>query len=226
MQVHGKNAHLLQGAPIKQFRGAPSRHAKIAKMDIMQCPRCKSLRIQIGYKDRSILARLAGVDEFLCNNCGLEFRSFDSSGKVQRVPATETESPPNRRRAPRYKAHLPAAIRLAKKNNLTGKLILSKASRGHCVTISKLGLALSFIGSRFRAEDFVHTGRLLFVTITLPNGPIDAVVTTVTHDRVGEGGTARWLVRASITQMSDGDTARLLSYLDKRGNEAPLFTLE
>ncbi len=192
----------------------------------MQCPRCKSLRIQIGYKDRSILARLAGVDEFLCNNCGLEFRSFDSSGKVQRAPVKEPEVVANRRRAPRYKAHLPATIRLAEKNSVTGKLILSKASRGHCVTISKLGLALSFIGSRFDEAEFAQSGRLLFVTITLPGGPVDAVVTTVKHERVGEGRTARWLVQASITQMSDGDKARLSSYLDKRGDEEPIFTLE
>ena len=193
----------------------------------MRCPRCKSLRIQIGYKDRSILARLAGVDEFLCNNCGLEFRSFDSSGKVQRAPAKEKESLANRRRAPRYKAHLPATIKLAEKNAVTGKLILSKASRGHCVTISKVGLALSFIGSRFEEKDFVRLGRLLFVTITLPTGPVDVVVTTVAHDRVGtDGRKASWFVRASITQMSEGDTARLLSYLEKRGNEAPLFTDE
>jgi len=192
----------------------------------MQCPRCKSLRIQIGYKDRSILARLAGVDEFLCNNCGLEFRSFDSSGKVQRAPVKEPEVVANRRRAPRYKAHLPATIRLAEKNRVTGKLILSKASRGHCVTISKLGLALSFIGSRFDEAEFAQSGRLLFVTITLPGGPVEAVVTTVKHERVGEGRTAPWLVQASITQMSDGDKARLSSYLDKRGDEEPIFTLE
>lgn len=215
----------FQAPPLRQLIDRYPYHL-VSWVYLMQCPRCGSSRIQIGYKDRSILARLAGVDEFLCNNCGLEFRGVDSSGKLQRAPAKETESLPNRRRAPRYKAHLPVTIRLAEKNAATGKLVLSKASRGHCVTISKLGLELSFIGSRFEEEEFVHTGRLLFVTITLPNGPVDAVVTTITHDRVGEGRTARWLVRASITQMSEGDTARLLSYLDKRGNEEPLFTLE
>ena len=193
----------------------------------MQCPRCKSLRIQLGYKDRSLLVRLAGGDEFLCNNCGLEFKSFDLSGTVPRAPSREPESPANRRRAPRYKAHLPAMISLAEKDAVTGKLTLSKASRGHCVTISSVGLALSFIGSRFKEQEFAQTGRLLFVTITLPNGPVDAVVTTVTHDRVGtEEGKASWFVRTSITQMNEGDNARLLSYLDKRGNEEPLFTLE
>ncbi len=193
----------------------------------MQCPRCASSRIQIGYKDRSILARLAGGDEFLCNNCGLEFKSFDLSGKVQRAPASEAESLANRRRAPRYKVHLPAMISLAERDAVTGKLVLSKPSRGHCVTISQLGLALSFIGSRFKEEEFVQTGRLLFVAVTLPNGPVDAVVTTLAHERVGtQEGKASWFVRASIIKMSEGDNARLLSYLDRRGNEAPLFTPE
>ncbi len=202
--------------------------AKIGKMATpMQCPRCTSLRIQIGYKDRSILARLAGGDEFLCNNCGLEFKSFDLSGKVQRAPRTGAESLATRRRAPRYKVHLPAMISLAEKDAITGKLILSRPSRGHCVSISSLGLALSFIGSRFEEAEFAQTGRLLFVTITLPNGPVDAVVTTVTHERVGtQEGKASWFVRASFIKMSEGDNERLLSYLDKRGNEAPLFTSE
>ena len=193
----------------------------------MQCPRCKSLRIQLGYKDKSLLARLAGGDEFLCNNCGLEFKSFDISGKLKRKPATGVDEPfANRRRAPRYKTRLPASISLAEKDTATGKLILAKTSRGRCESISRLGLGLSFTGSRFDAQDF-KTGRLLVVTITLPNGPVEAVVTTVTHERVGkEESAASWLVRASITQMSEGDTARLVSYLETRGNEAPLFKRE
>jgi hypothetical protein len=193
----------------------------------MQCPRCKSLRIQLGYKNKSLLSRLAGGDEFLCNNCGMEFKSFDISGKLKRKPATAVDEPfANRRRAPRYKSRLAVSISLAQKDPATGKLVLSKTSRGRCETISRLGVALSFTGSRFDAHDF-KKGRLLVVTITLPNGTVDAVVTTVAHERVGkEEGAASWVVRASITQMSDEDTARLVSYLEKRGNEAPLFRRE
>jgi hypothetical protein len=89
-----------------------------------------------------------------------------------------------------------------------------------------LGLALSFTGSRFKEED-LKTGRLLFVTITLPDGTVDAVVTTVTQERVEkEDGAASWFVRGAITQMSEGNSARLSSYLEKRGNEAPLFKQE
>jgi hypothetical protein len=190
----------------------------------MQCPRCSSARIQIGYGDRFILARLAGGAEFLCNNCGLEFKGFDLSGEVQRTPVTKTEKIANRRRAPRYNAHLPAVITLAERDPRNGKLILSQASRGHCVTISRVGMAVTFIGSRFRKEEFAKTRRLLLVTITLPRGAVDAVVTTVTHERVGEEDSkARWLIRASITYMNEGDTALLLNYLERRESEAPLF---
>ena len=84
-------------------------------------------------------------------------------------------------------------------------------------------MSLSFTGSRFTAED-LRAGHLLFVTITLPDGPVDAIVTTVSHDRVGKHeGAASWSVRGAILHMNDGDTARLLSYLEKRGSEAPLF---
>lgn len=83
---------------------------------------------------------------------------------------------------------------------------------------------MTFIGSRFKKEEFAKTPRLLLVTITLPRGAVDAVVTTVTHERVGEDDSkARWLIRASITYMNEGDTALLLNYLERRESEAPLF---
>src|SRR5688500_9784420 len=110
----------------------------------IKCPRCESLRIQLGYKKRSLLARLAGKDEFLCNNCGLEFKSVDSSGKVKRKPSSAVDQSANRRRAPRYKSRLAASISLAEKDADSGKLLLSKKSRGRCETISSVGMSLSF----------------------------------------------------------------------------------
>jgi len=77
-------------------------------------------------------------------------------------------------------------------------------------------MALSFIGSRFDEEDFVQIGRLLFVSITLPIGPIDAVVTTVTHERLEGEGKARWFIGAFISQMTEADAERLSTYLEKR----------
>ena len=78
-------------------------------------------------------------------------------------------------------------------------------------------MQLSFLGSRFEEADLARTGRLLFVTITLPSGPVDAVVTTIKHERVQrEGAKASWIVAANITQMNEADTVRFSNYLDKR----------
>lgn len=170
------------------------------------------------------LFRLAGLDELLCNNCALEFKGFDSSGRPERAPTQERHSSEHGRSAPRYRAHLPATIRLAERQPGTGKISYSQPSRGHCTVISKFGLALSFSGTRLAEGAFSRTGRLLFVSIVLPNGPIDALVTSITHDHVhGERGKERWLIGASITQMSEGDEGRLSSYLKKRAEQEPLF---
>ncbi len=185
----------------------------------MQCPRCQSTRIQRGYKDAPILSRLGGRQELLCNNCGLEFKGFKWSAKFQRVAVKTDESTPRRRRAPRYSAHLPATIRLVDvgTNNEPSS---SMAVLGHCQTISSLGMALSFVGSRFDPAEFAKLGRHLLVVISLPGGAIKALVKTRTHDRIeNPEGPANWFVGASIVQISEADRSQLLSYLDRRSRE-------
>ena len=170
------------------------------------------------------LFRLAGLDELLCNNCGLEFKGFDSSGTHERAPTQKRRSFERSRSAPRYRAHLPAIIRLAERQRGTGKIRYSEPLRGHCTVISKFGLALSFSGTRLAEGAFSCTGRLLLVSVVLPNGPIDALVTSVRHDHVhDERGKERWLIGASITQISERDQERLSSYLKKRAEQEPLL---
>ena len=185
-----------------------------------QCPRCNSSRIQRGYTDAPLVLRLVGMRGLLCNNCGLEFKGFDISGTADRSASTNKEVVPNRRRAPRFRLTLPASISLMEVNSQTGNVWESQAARGRCVTINKYGLAVSFVGTRFTEEDFSNIGRLLNVRIMLPNGPVDMVVTTVTHDRARDGGAkSGWLIGASITKMSDDDRARLDTYLENRARE-------
>jgi hypothetical protein len=170
------------------------------------------------------LFRLAGLDELLCNNCGLEFKGFDSSGTHERAPTQKRRLFERSRSAARYKAHLPAIIRLAERQRGTGKIRYSQPLRGHCTVISKFGLALSFSGTRLADGAFSCTGRLLLVSAVLPNGPIDALVTSVTHDHIqGERGKDRWLIGTTITQMSEADEGRLSSYLKKIADQEPLF---
>lgn len=190
----------------------------------MRCPRCKSPRIQRGFHDAPLLFRVFFVHALLCNKCGLEFKGFDPLQRLERAPSLELEAFTNRRRVPRYRAHLPASISLIEETTATGKVSYSQPSRGHCESISKAGLMLAFVGTRFPEEELCRAGRLLFVTVDLPIGPIDAVVSILTYERPGrEENKAKWLVGASIYQMSEADTVRLATYLDKRAEEEPLL---
>jgi hypothetical protein len=192
-----------------------------------QCPRCKSVRVQHGYKDTPILFRLVRRYELLCNNCGLEFQEFALWDGVSRKPSTIRQSEVNKRRAPRYQVHLPVTISLADRAPSGDRLIFSKASLGHCEVISKVGMALSFVGSRFSKQDFIHTGRLLFVDLTLPNGGVDALITTVTHQGVDrKRGRPFWFIGATITHLAESDTALLAAYLDEMAKRVPVLLQE
>ena len=182
----------------------------------MWCPRCKSSRIQRGYDNTLILLRLAGLHELLCNNCGLEFKGLDPLGKLVRAPSKRRELGGNQRRAPRYKAHLPATISLVERNVLTWDVAYTQPSRGHCEAISQIGMALSFVGSRLSREQLTRPGCPLFVTVDLPAGAVAAVVYVVQWEHAGINGGAKWFVGTTISQMSDNDAARLASYIERR----------
>jgi hypothetical protein len=196
----------------------------------MQCPRCKSERIQRDYDDAIIFLRAVGMHKLLCNNCGLGFKGFDPQGKLQRAPARKNlkiqNRVLNRRRAPRYNVHLPAAISLIEGEASVGKVSYSQPSRGHCETISKFGMLLSLVGTRFGDNELTRPGRLLFVRIDLPDGPIETVVAIVTHERVGEAQRRRWLLGVKIQQMSDADTEQLSFYLERRASGEPVIISE
>lgn len=159
------------------------------------------------------MLRLIGLHKLLCNNCGLVFKGFDPLRTVQRVPSQERPERANRRRGARYNVHLPAAISLIDDKVQVGKATYSEPSRGHCETISKFGMSLSLVGARFTEGDLSRIGRLFFVRIDLPDGPIEAVVALVTHDRAGEERRKKWSLGVRIHQMSDDDTERLEAYL-------------
>lgn len=181
----------------------------------MWCPRCKSTRIQRGYNDSSIVFQMAGLHELLCNTCGLEFKGFDPLRRLKRTPAKHGQKRSTDRRFPRYKVHLPATISLVERNPLTWEVTYSPAARGHCEVISQGGMSLAFVGSRFREEE-LRRGCSLYVTINLPRAVIAGVVSAITCERLGPNKQAKWLVGAAITQMSDADATKLISYLGKR----------
>lgn len=167
------------------------------------------------------------MQKLLCNNCGLVFKAFDPLGMQKRAPSEKVKQKQarNRRRGPRYYAHLPAAISLIDDKG-GGKASYSQPSRGQCETISKFGMRLSLVGTRFTEAELSQTGGLLFVRVDLPEGPIEAVVTIVSSERGGEAAKKRWTLGVNIQQMSDADRERLVDYLAKRRKDEPVVISE
>lgn len=192
----------------------------------MRCPRCESERIQRDYDDAVIVLRLVGLHKLLCNTCGLVFKGFDPLGSQKRA-ASENENPRhNRRRGPRYYAHLPAAISVIDSRVQAGKVSYSEPSRGHCETISKFGMRLCLMGSRFTEGELSRPGQLFFVSVDLPEGPIEAVVVLVTHDRTGDERKKKWELGVQMHQISDEHKQRLQEYLDARRRDVPVVISE
>ena len=193
----------------------------------MRCPRCESERIQRDYDDAVIVLRVIGLHKLLCNNCGLVFKGFDPLRTLQRAPAeNDARKVPNRRRAARYNVHLPAAISLIDDKVTAGKVSYSEPSRGHCDTISRFGMNVSLVGTRFTEGELSRLGRLLFIRVDLPEGAIEAVVRLVTHDRVGSERKRKWSLGVKVHQMSDDDTQRLEEYLEKLATGRPVIISE
>jgi hypothetical protein len=191
----------------------------------MDCPRCHSERIQRDYDDAVFFLRAVGMHKLLCNNCGLVFKGFDPQGKFQREPAEAAKrniakAVPNRRRGPRFNAHLPANISLIEGDAQVGKATYSQPSRGHCEAISKYGMLVSLVGTRFEEAELSRTGRLLLIHIELPNGLVEAVVSIVTHERTGEEQRKRWLLGVETRQISDEHGELLAEYLERRRTTA------
>ena len=189
----------------------------------MLCPRCKSERIQRDYDDAVFFLRIFGMHKLLCNNCGLVFKAFDPLATQKREPSEKQRQVRNRRRGPRFYAHLPSAISLIEGGTQAGKVSYSAPSRGHCETISKFGMQLSLAGTRFGDAELSRIGRPLFVRVDLPDGAIEAVVTIVSSERAGEEAKKKWILGTKIHQISDADRERLTAYLEKRAKGEPLI---
>jgi hypothetical protein len=189
----------------------------------LRCPQCDSTRIQRDYDNAFALAHLAGMRKLLCNRCGHVFQSFDPLSKLRRAPAKAENKPTRRPRSLRFATHLPAAISLVYEGVMDGKATYSAASQGHCESISKTGMGLSLVGSKFAEKDLTQIGRLLFVRIQLPDSTIEGVVAIVNSRRVGEDKKRKWHLGVKVHQISDEHKAQLTSYLARKKEGQPLI---
>jgi hypothetical protein len=166
-----------------------------------------------------------GLRQLLCNKCGLEFKGLDPLSKLERAPRFEVDNSATRRRVPRYSVHLPATIKLAETDPVTGRVSYSRPSMGHCESISKCGLTLSFVGTRLKEEKISRVGQLLFVAVHLPTGPIDVLVSIVGYERYRDEPNKR-LVSATVSSMNESDTDRLAEYLERCASREPVLILD
>ena len=77
-------------------------------------------------------------------------------------------------------------------------------------------MGLSLVGSKFAEADLSQIGRLLFVRIQLPEATIEAVVSIVNTQRIGEDKKRKWHLGVKVQQMSDEHKELLKAYLTKR----------
>ena len=77
-------------------------------------------------------------------------------------------------------------------------------------------MLLSLVGTRFGEGELSRPGRLLLVRVDLPNDSIEAVVTIVTCERLGEEQRKRWQLGVETRQISDEHTELLDEYLERR----------
>jgi len=186
----------------------------------MRCPRCDSKQIQRDYDDAPALVSLVGMRKLLCNRCGTAFHGFDPLGKLRRARATSDETFAFHRQAPRYRAHLPTSVSLIYTNGSETKATYSSAAKGHCDVISKMGMCLSLMGSRFAEAELSRVGRLLLVRIDLPAVRIEAVVSNRNHHRIGES--KKWILGVKVEQIAEAEKTKLLTYLEQRATEQPV----
>lgn len=95
---------------------------------------------------------------------------------------------------------------------------------GHTLDISSTGLALIVPAIRIGEHYLAGDERKLYISLELPNGPVEMKVATVRYESLeGSRDESGYLIGARITEMSDEDRETYNSYLTrtlKRPNAA------
>jgi hypothetical protein len=188
---------------------------RVLEMFKQHCPRCKSVRIQLGFNEPPLILKLAGIRELFCNNCGFEFKGFAPSTKLSRSKSGEEETTPNRRRAPRHKTRL--RVRLAKilKERFGEETQYATEIHGYTLDISKIGLAIILTDVQAGASDFEDSSLGFCAWVELPTGTVKMRVLPVRREQILTGpGKGRLLIGAHIRGISEADRASLNSYIE------------
>ncbi|HEV7859510.1 MAG TPA: hypothetical protein VGO91_12895 [Pyrinomonadaceae bacterium] len=158
--------------------------------------------------------RLLCVRELRCNNCNLEFKGFALPGALKVTAEVKEEPGVKRRRAPRYKASLPAQVSLTEVDRASSGVRYSQEIQGHTREISAMGLSVVLRDVDGLVQRLDGSGRRLRIRLVLPAGPIYLHIAPVYREQLDEKKPqAGWVIAGPITKMEGADRARLVAYL-------------
>jgi hypothetical protein len=179
------------------------------------CPRCKSVRIQLGFNESPPVLRLLGIHELFCNNCALEFRRFAPSKKIKRNQSEERETTLNQRRAPRFKVRL--NVRLAKilKERFGEETLYATELSGYTQDVSKIGLAIILPNVQAEAADFSDSRLGFCAFVDLPTETLKMRIVSVRCEQLLKGAERRHLlIGAHIRSISEADRVAFHLYIE------------
>ena len=173
------------------------------------------MRIQLGFNEPGPVLKLFGIRELFCNNCAYEFKRFAPSSKFERRQSVETETTTNRRRATRYKAHLPVRLAKVLKERFGQEPQCGPVLSGHTRDVSKIGLAIILRNVPAEAHDLNDARAVFCAWVDLPAGTVKMRIVPVRREQILSGpGTGGLLIGAHIRGISETDRASLHRYLE------------
>jgi hypothetical protein len=179
------------------------------------CPRCKSVRIQLGFNEAPPVLKLLGIRELFCNNCALEFKGFAPSNKIKRSQSGEPETTRNQRRAPRFKAQL--RVRLAKIiiERFGEEPVYGSEVTGYTRDVSKIGLAIILPDVRAGASEFSDSKMGFSALVDLPTETIKMRIVLVRREQLLAGSDkGRLLIGSHIRGISEADRVTFHRYIE------------
>jgi hypothetical protein len=178
------------------------------------CPRCKSVRLQLGFDEARGLTGLLGFRGLLCNNCGLEFRRFVPAGRFERSQSDEPETSPNRRRAPRYRVRLRVRLDHDSKGRAGGESPAGAEADGYTRDLSGIGLAI-IVPDAGAGRAFADARSGFRAWVELPSGAVKMHVVPVRHEELSAGPEkGGLLIGAHIRGIGELERAALLRYME------------
>lgn len=202
-------------------------------MLVQSCPKCGSSRVQHNFHEESLLTRLAGFNNLLCNNCSYEYTGFSPFGvkrsRHRHIPVKSHATVSRQQRAPRKNGRFAVQVFLRQlecTETLADNQMWTRTPlNGYTRNLSRIGLSLVLPDARFTDEYLAQDKHRLLVRLHPPvkldavhaeRQPIQLHVTAVRYEQLDEEEAfTGWLVGARITWMGAEDGARFSRLMDK-----------